>query len=135
MATTQKTAPRKPMPAKKVTAKKVTAKKVTAKKAAAKKIPARKAAPQQAAPKPAPVEVKVKHKLVRDSFTIPKAEYVVLEGLKQRAAELKRPTKKSELIRAGIAVLKKMVDKEFLAAVADVPSLKTGRPKLADTKK
>src|SRR5689334_63832 len=105
MATTQKTAPRKPMPAKKATAKKATAKEVTAKKAAAKKIPARKAAPQQAVPKPAPVEVKVKHKLVRDSFTIPKAEYVVLEGLKQRAAELKRPTKKSELIRAGIAVL------------------------------
>jgi len=68
---------------------------------------------------------------VRDSFTIPKTEYVVLESLKQRAAELKRPTKKSELIRAGIAVLKSMNDKEFLAAVNGVPSLKTGRPKLA----
>ena len=130
---TRKTTPRKPMAAKKVAAKTVTAKKVTAKKAAA-KAPAKPAA-KRAAPKPAPVEVKVKHKLVRDSFTIPKAEYVVLEGLKQRAAELKRPTKKSELIRAGIAALKKLGDAEFLAAVNGVPSLKTGRPKLADAKK
>ena len=95
--------------------------------------PATKAA--TGAVKPAPVEVKAKHKLVRDSFTIPKAEYVVLESLKLRAADLKRPTKKSELIRAGIAVLQKMTEKEFLAAVNGVPSLKTGRPKLAETKK
>jgi hypothetical protein len=128
MATTQKTTPRKSMAAKKVAAKKVTAKKAAA------KVPTKPAA-KPAAPKPAPVEVKVKHKLVRDSFTIPKAEYVVLEGLKQRAADLRRPTKKSELIRAGIATLKKLGDTEFLAAVNGVPSLKTGRPKLADAKK
>ncbi|HKX42205.1 MAG TPA: hypothetical protein VJO99_13690, partial [Burkholderiaceae bacterium] len=72
---------------------------------------------------------KPKHKLVRDSFTIPKVEYAVLEGLKLRAANLKRPTKKSELLRAGVAVLNAMSDKAFLAAVAGVPSLKTGRPK------
>jgi hypothetical protein len=96
---------------------------------------AAKRAAKSAAPKAAPADVKVKHKLVRDSFTIPKAEYVVIEGLKLRAADLKRPTKKSELIRAGIAVLKKMNDKDFLAAVNGVPSLKTGRPKLAAAKK
>lgn len=128
MATTRKTAPRKSMAAKKPATKKAAAKKVTT------KVPM-KPAPKRAAPKPAPVEVKVKHKLVRDSFTIPKAEYVVLEGLKQRAAELKRPTKKSELIRAGIAALKRLGDAEFLAAVNGVPSLKTGRPKLDDSKK
>ena len=125
MATTQKTTPRKSMAAKKPATKQAAAKKVTTK--VATKAPAK--------PKPAPVEVKAKHKLVRDSFTIPKAEYVVLEGLKHRAAELKRPTKKSELIRAGIAALKKLGDAEFLAAVNGVPSLKTGRPKLADAKK
>jgi len=105
----------------------------TPKTAATAKRPAKPAA--KSAPTPAPVEVKVKHKLVRDSFTIPKAEYVVLDSLKVRAADLKRPTKKSELIRAGIAVLKKMSDKEFLAAVNGVQSLKTGRPKLAEVKK
>jgi hypothetical protein len=96
---------------------------------------AAKPAAKKLAPKPASIEVKVKHKLVRDSFTIPKIEYVVLESLKLRAADLKRPTKKSELIRAGIAMLKKMTDKDFLAAVNGVPSLKTGRPKLAEAKK
>ena len=133
MATTpKKTAPRK------ATAGPKTAK--SAAKSAAKRAPAKpaKTAQQTAlkqSPKAAPVEVKVKHKLVRDSFTIPKTEYVDLESLKLRAADLKRPTKKSELIRAGIAVLKKMGDKEFLAAVSGVPSLKTGRPKLAEAKK
>ena len=52
----------------------------------------------------------------------------MLEGLKLRASNLKRPTKKSELLRAGIAVLHAMNDKAFLAALGTVPSLKTGRP-------
>ena len=72
---------------------------------------------------------KQKNKLVRDSFTIPKSEYSVLEGLKLRAAMLRRPTKKSEILRAGITVLNAMSDKQFLKAVDAVPSLKTGRPK------
>jgi hypothetical protein len=70
-----------------------------------------------------------KPKLVRDSFTIPKSEYVVLDGLKVRAANLARHVKKSELLRAGIASLNVMSDKAFLAALNGVPSLKTGRPK------
>jgi hypothetical protein len=75
---------------------------------------------------------KVKHKLVRDSFTIPKSEYSVLEGLKVRAANLKRPVKKSELLRAGVSALHAMTDKAFLSALNAVPSLKTGRPKAAE---
>jgi hypothetical protein len=77
----------------------------------------------------APAAPKVKHKLIRDSFTIPKSEYSVLESLKLRALALARPTKKSELLRAGIAALSAMSDKQFLAAVSSIPSLKTGRPK------
>jgi hypothetical protein len=73
--------------------------------------------------------VKVKHKLVRDSFTIPKSEYAVLDDLKQRAMWLTRPTKKGELLRAGIVALSAMTDAGFLAALGKVPSLKTGRPK------
>ena len=69
-----------------------------------------------------------KPKLVRDSFTIPKAEYLVLDELKQRAAVLARPVKKSELLRAGIKALAAMADAAFLAALADVPAIKTGRP-------
>lgn len=77
---------------------------------------------------PAP---KPKHKLVRDSFTIPKAEYAVLDALKVRAANLARPVKKSELLRAGISALNGMSDKAFLAAMNGVPPLKTGRPSAA----
>ena len=81
---------------------------------------------------PAAAAAKPKHKLVRDSFTIPKSEYIVLEGLKLRAAKLSRPIKKSELLRAGISALHAMSDKAFLAALNGVPSLKTGRPKAVD---
>jgi hypothetical protein len=76
-----------------------------------------------------PAASKDKQKLVRDSFTIPKVEYAVLEGLKERAANLRRPTKKSELLRAGVVALQAMSDKAFLSVLNAVPSLKTGRPK------
>ncbi len=78
---------------------------------------------------------KTKNKLVRDSFTIPKTEYQALGELKQRAAKLERPAKKSELLRAGISALIALGDKALVAALARVPSLKTGRPKLDDTPK
>ena len=69
-----------------------------------------------------------KPKMVRDSVTIPKAEYLVLEAMKQRAAQLKVTVKKTELIRAGMKHLATLPDAVFLAAIAAVPSLKTGRP-------
>ena len=69
-----------------------------------------------------------KHKLVRDSFTIPKAEYTVLDDLKQRAARLMHGAKKSELLRAGVKALAAMSDTEFLNALKQVPAIKTGRP-------
>jgi len=72
-----------------------------------------------------------KPKLVRDSFTIPKVEYVVLEALKQRAAKLTRSVKKSELLRAGIKVLATLPDADFLSALEKVPAIKTGRPAVA----
>jgi hypothetical protein len=72
-----------------------------------------------------------KNKLVRDSFTIPKAEYASLNELKQRATRLTQPAKKSEILRAGIELLKGLSDQAFLAALAAVPNLKTGRPKKA----
>ena len=74
-----------------------------------------------------PAKVK-KPKLVRDSFTIPKAEYTVLDDLKQRAGKLASSVKKSEFIRAGIKALAAMSDSAFLAAVKAVPAIKTGRP-------
>ncbi len=74
-----------------------------------------------------PIKAK-KIKLVRDSFTIPKPEYLFLDNLKLRATDLKHPVKKGELIRAGIKALAAMSDQHFLAALKAVPMLKTGRP-------
>lgn len=70
-----------------------------------------------------------KPKLVRDSFTIPKTEYQALEQLKARSVSLARPMKKSELLRAGLMALGRMNNSDFLAALALVPTIKTGRPK------
>ena len=96
-----------------------------AKSAPAKSAPAGKAAKEAKVAKP---EKPKKPKLVRDSFTIPKPEYAVLQALKERAARLGRPAKKSELLRAGVKALACLGDAAFGAALAAVPALKTGRP-------
>lgn len=84
-----------------------------------------KAVAKPAAPK---VEKAKKPKMVRDSFTFPKNEYDVLDVLKLRAAKLGAPIKKTELIRAGVKAIAALGDAAFKAALAAVPSLKTGRP-------
>ncbi len=76
----------------------------------------------------APAKMK-KPKLVRDSFTIPKDEYVALQKLKDRSIGLAKPAKKGELLRGGLLALANMSDAAFLATLAAVPALKTGRPK------
>lgn len=77
---------------------------------------------------PAKVEKVKKPKMVRDSFTMPKAEFAVIDALKVRATNLKKSVKKTELLRAGIKALAAMSDSAFLAAVTAVPNIKTGRP-------
>lgn len=112
--------------------------KAPAVKAAEDRAPAVKAAAVKAvaaalAPAPKPVQPDRsdkprKTKLVRDSFTIPKSEYAVIEALKERAAKAGRPAKKSEVLRAGVKALAVMGDVAFLAALGAVPAIKTGRP-------
>jgi hypothetical protein len=79
----------------------------------------------KAAAKPAKEK---KIKMVRDSISIPKTEYVALDAMKLRAGKLAVHIKKTELIRAGIKALSALGDAGFLAALRAVPSLKTGRP-------
>ncbi|HYF17467.1 MAG TPA: hypothetical protein VEA40_06330 [Ramlibacter sp.] len=105
-----------------------------ARKAPAKAPAAAKSAKPAAAPavtavaKPAKADKPKKPKLVRDSFTIPKTEYAVLEALKARAAKGGAPAKKSEVLRAGIKALAALGDAAFLKAMGAVPAIKTGRP-------
>ncbi|PIT82944.1 hypothetical protein [Limnohabitans sp. 15K] len=93
---------------------------------------------------PAPVQVKTavqkpaasperslkdkKVKVVRDSFTIPKSELLQIGESKKRALALGVEIKKSELIRAGLQALTSMNDAAFKKALANVPTIKTGRP-------
>ncbi|CAN5491190.1 hypothetical protein BH11PSE7_BH11PSE7_01890 [soil metagenome] len=72
-----------------------------------------------------------KPKQVRDSFTMPKTEYAVLDVLKLRASKAGNAVKKSELLRAGIKALAAMSEVAFADALKAVPAIKTGRPKLA----
>ncbi|MFZ2236347.1 MAG: hypothetical protein WAV67_08225 [Dokdonella sp.] len=46
-----------------------------------------------------------KQKAVRDDFKMPAGDYALIEALKQRALEFNRPTKKNELLRAGLQAL------------------------------
>ena len=100
-------------------------------------------APKAATPAaPAPIEAPAsvvapapkapKEKPVRDSFTMPPAEYAVIAAIKQRALKLGHPAKKSEVLRAGLKTLAAMSDKMLLAALQAVPPLKTGRPSAKD---
>lgn len=107
----------------------VKAKAPAAKKAAASVTKKPVAKPAAAKPVAAPKVAKVKKpKMVRDSFTIPKPEYDVLDVLKLRAAKLGNPVKKTELIRAGVKAIAALSDAAFKQALLAVPSLKTGRP-------
>jgi hypothetical protein len=92
--------------------------------------PAAKTSAKPVAAKPVAVKAPKakKPKMVRDSFTIPKPEYDVLDVLKLRAAKLGNPVKKTELIRAGVKAIAALSDAAFKQALMAVPSLKTGRP-------
>lgn len=80
--------------------------------------------PEAQAAKVAPRKVKT----VRDSFNMPAEDYALIADLKKRALATAREVKKSELLRAGIRMLAALKDEAFKAALAAVPSVKTGRP-------
>ena len=101
---------------------------VPSKKAVA-KTPAR----QRAVPKTAaPVVKKLKQKLVRDSFTMPGADFALIDQLKARAMSFKRPAKKSELLRAGLQALAALSDAKLKSVLDGLTPLKAGRPKKSD---
>ena len=76
-----------------------------------------------------------KIKLVRDSFSLPKAEYATIDTLKKRAMTMGLSAKKSELLRAGLMWLSGASDSALKAALTAVPTLKTGRPAAETPKK
>jgi hypothetical protein len=66
-------------------------------------------------------------KPVRDSFTLPAAEFEAMRNLKTRARSLGVRAKKSEILRAGLRLLRRMDDEEFAVLLAAVQGGSTGR--------
>ena len=75
---------------------------------------------------------KTKHKLVRDSFTMPQSDFELIDVLKQRAMNFRHAVKKGELLRAGLQVLAALPDVQLEKVLARITPLKTGRPKKSD---
>jgi hypothetical protein len=87
-----------------------------------------KALVQKVSTLPSKTNKEKKVKVVRDSFTLPKTELLQIGEMKKRAMTLGVEVKKSELIRAGLQALAGMADTAFKKAMANVPTIKTGRP-------
>lgn len=74
-----------------------------------------------------------KVKGVRDTFTMPEPEYELIRALKKRCLGLGVAVKKSEVLRAGVAVLAALSDDRLTQAVTSVagsgrlPGNKNGR--------
>jgi hypothetical protein len=69
-----------------------------------------------------------KTKLVRDSFTIPEAEYNLIAAVKKRCLTKGLGVKKTEVLRAAIISFAAQSDATVTAALKAVEILKTGRP-------
>jgi hypothetical protein len=72
-----------------------------------------------------------KQKLVRDSFTMPQADFDLVDVLKAKALAFQRPAKKSELLRAGLHALAALSDAQLRKSLEALTPLKAGRPKKA----
>jgi hypothetical protein len=96
-----------------------------------------KRAPASAAPATAPSPGKAAktrksgRKTVRDSFNMPREDFVLLDRLKDVAKQAGRPAKKSELIRAGLHALSALDAAALVQALQTLPAVATGRPKRA----
>ena len=74
---------------------------------------------------------RTKEKLVRDSFTMPRADFALIQQLKDRMLALQRHTRKSELLRAGLQALAGLGDAPLRRLLDGLPALKAGRPRKA----
>lgn len=99
------------------------------KRPAAKAAPVKAATPAKSAKTPAAAEKAKKPKLVRDSFTMPEAEYGVFAQVKKACVAAGFEIKKSELLRIGVALIAKLDPKKLQSAQTALAPLKAGRPK------
>ena len=69
-----------------------------------------------------------KQKLVRDSFTMPEAEYEALAEMKKTCIKAGMTVKKSELLRVAVSLLRKMDVAQIEQALGTLTPVKAGRP-------
>jgi hypothetical protein len=69
-----------------------------------------------------------KAKMIRDSFTMPEAEYSLIAAIKKRCIARGVDVKKSEVLRAAILGLATQTDASLANAVKALVAIKTGRP-------
>ena len=67
-------------------------------------------------------------KVIRDSFTIPGDEYELISRIKKRCMKTGVSANKSEVLRAGLAALDAMPDRELAKLFQSLTKVKTGRP-------
>lgn len=67
-------------------------------------------------------------RVVRDSFTMPTADYELISLLKERCLKSGVHATKSEIVRAGLVALEKLSIKELKGAIESLNKVKTGRP-------
>ena len=69
-----------------------------------------------------------RQKMVRHAISMPEIEYAQIPALKKRIAALGGAVKRSELMRAGLALLSVLNNVELTTVMAHVERIKTGRP-------
>ena len=67
-------------------------------------------------------------RIIRDSFTFPEGEYKLIARIKTRCMKAGVSANKSEVIRAGLAALDAMPEKEMARIFQSLTKVKTGRP-------
>lgn len=83
----------------------------------------------QKIPKARAAEKIKKAKLVRDSFTMPETEYAALGEVKKACLKAGFEVKKSELLRIGVALVRKLSLSTLKKEAGALAPLKPGRPR------
>jgi hypothetical protein len=128
-----KPAAKKPA-AKKPAAGKSSAGKPAARKPAAKKLtkPTKAKPAKSAAPKAKPADGGIDQKVIRDGFTMPRADYDKIKSLKAACLKSGVEVKKSEILRAGLHALEALPLQEMLLRIRGLMPIKAGRKKKKD---
>ena len=67
--------------------------------------------------------------IIRDTFTLLKSDSALILKIKKKCLFLGVETSKSELIRAGVALLAKLPEKKLIELLSTLPKAKVGRKK------